>query len=167
MSPPGAGSTAGLVELIAEAKRSGEPDRLARLIPYARWMGLGLRLVDGELLGLLAYSDTLIGNAALPALHGGAIGALLESTAAFQLLWDAETLVLPKTIDITVDYLRSARPVDCWAVAIITRQGRRVANVRVEAWQEDRRRPIAIAHGHFLIVPVHDAAASGDEPAGG
>ena len=99
----------------------------------------------------------LIGNAALPALHGGSLGALLESTAHFQLLWDAETVVLPKTIDITVDYLRTGRPVDSWARAIITRQGRRVANVRVEAWQEDRARPIAIAHGHFLILPA-DAA---------
>jgi acyl-coenzyme A thioesterase PaaI-like protein len=159
------GAAAGrLVELIAEAKRAGEPGRIAQLIPYARWMGLSLRIVDGELLGLLGYSDMLIGNAALPAIHGGALGALLESTAIFQLLWDAETLVLPKTIDITVDYLRSARPVDCWAVAIITRQGRRVANVRVEAWQDDRRRPIAIAHGHFLIVPLQDGEPAGGEP---
>jgi acyl-coenzyme A thioesterase PaaI-like protein len=147
-----------LVELIAEAKRAGDPQRIASLIPYARWMGLSLRQVDGELLGLLRYSDTLVGNPALPALHGGTLGALLESTAIFQLLWDAETVVLPKTIDITIDYLRSGRPVDCWARAIITRQGRRVANVRVEAWQEDRARPIAMAHGHFLIVPLVDRA---------
>jgi uncharacterized protein (TIGR00369 family) len=142
-----------LVELIAEAKRRNEPGRLADLIPYARWMGISLRHVAGELLGVLTYSDMLIGNGALPALHGGALGALLESTAIFQLLWDAETVFLPKTIDITVDYLRSGRPVDSWAKAHLTRQGRRVANVRVETWQEDRQRPIAIAHGHFLILP--------------
>jgi len=142
-----------LVELIAEAKACGEPERLSQLIPYCRWMGISVKYVAGELLGLLGYSDMLIGNAALPALHGGSLGALLESTAHFQLLWDAETVVLPKTIDITVDYLRSGRPVDSWAKAILTRQGRRVANVRMEAWQEDRARPIAIAHGHFLILP--------------
>jgi acyl-coenzyme A thioesterase PaaI-like protein len=143
-----------LVDLIAEAKSRGEPERLAALIPYCRWMGLSIRNVGGELLGLLTYSDMLIGNAALPALHGGTLGALLESTAIFQLLWDAETVVLPKTIDITVDYLRTGRAADSWARAILTRQGRRVANVRVEAWQEDRTRPIAIAHGHFLIRPT-------------
>ena len=143
-----------LVDLIAEAKSRGEPERLAALIPYCRWMGLSIRYVAGELLGLLTYSDMLIGNAALPALHGGTLGALLESTAIFQLLWDAETVVLPKTIDITVDYLRTGRAADSWARAILTRQGRRVANVRVEAWQEDRTRPIAIAHGHFLILPT-------------
>jgi len=143
-----------LVDLIAGAKAQGEPARLAALIPYCRWMGISITHVAGELLGVLTYSDMLIGNAALPALHGGTLGALLESTAVFQLLWDAETVVLPKTIDFTVDYLRSGRPVDSWAKAILTRQGRRVANVRVEAWQEDRARPIAIAHGHFLIVPT-------------
>ena len=143
-----------LVDLIADAKSRGEPERLAALIPYCRWMGLSIRYVAGELLGLLTYSDMLIGNAALPALHGGTLGALLESTAIFQLLWDAETVVLPKTIDITVDYLRTGRAADSWARAILTRQGRRVANVRVEAWQEDRTRPIAIAHGHFLILPT-------------
>jgi acyl-coenzyme A thioesterase PaaI-like protein len=142
-----------LVDLIAEAKRLGEPSRLSELIPYCRWMGISVRNIAGDLLGVLSYSDMLIGNAALPALHGGTLGALLESTAIFQLLWDAETVVLPKTIDITVDYLRSGRPVDSFAKAILTRQGRRVANVRVEAWQEDRTRPIAIAHGHFLIMP--------------
>ena len=146
-----------LVDLIAGAKAQGEPARLAALIPYCRWMGISITHVAGELLGVLTYSDMLIGNAALPALHGGTLGALLESTAVFQLLWDAETAVLPKTIDITVDYLRTGRPVDSWAKAILTRQGRRVANVRVEAWQEDRTRPIAIAHGHFLILPA-DAA---------
>ena len=149
-------TAAGIVDRIAEAKRLGEPSRMTELVPYARWMGISMRAVGGEMLGLLTYSDMLIGNAALPALHGGALSALLESTAIFQLLWDAETVVLPKTIDITFDYLRSGRPVDTWAKGILTRQGRRVANVRVEAWQEDRQRPIAIAHGHFLILPVQE-----------
>jgi len=142
-----------LIQLLTEAKRTNQPGRLTEIIPYARFMGLSMRHVAGELLGQLTYSDMLIGNPALPALHGGTIGALLESTAIFQILWEAETIVLPKTIDITVDYLRSGRPVDTWAKGILTRQGRRVANVRVEAWQEDRTRPIAIAHAHFLILP--------------
>jgi acyl-coenzyme A thioesterase PaaI-like protein len=146
----------GLVELIAEAKRTNQPGRLTDVVPYARFMGLSMRHVAGELLGHLTYSNTLIGNPALPALHGGALGALLESTAIFQLLWEAETVVLPKTIDITVEYLRSGRPLDTWARGILTRQGRRVANVRIESWQEDRQRPIAIAHAHFLILPGED-----------
>ena len=52
---------------------------------------------------------------------------------------------------LTVEYLRSGRPVDTFARGVPTRQGRRVANVRVEAWQDDRSRPIAVASAHFLV----------------
>jgi acyl-coenzyme A thioesterase PaaI-like protein len=58
---------------------------------------------------------------------------------------------VPKTINLAVDYLRPARPVETSALGLVTKQGRRVANVRVEAWQEDRGRPVAIAHAHFLL----------------
>ena len=99
-------------------------------------------------------ADHLIGNPALPALHGGTVGALLESAAIFELLVRAETVVLPKTITLTVDYLRSGRPQDTHARAFVTRQGRRVTNVRVEAWQEDRGKLIAAAAAIFLVKPA-------------
>ena len=69
----------------------------------------------------------------------------------FSLVWAAETALLPKTITITVDYLRPARAVDTHARGIVTRLGRRVAAVRVEAWQDDRTQIVASAHAHFLI----------------
>ena len=53
----------------------------------------------------------------------------------------------------TIEYLRPARPHDTFAWGIITKQGRRVANLRVEAWQSDPDQPIAIAFAHFLIQP--------------
>jgi acyl-coenzyme A thioesterase PaaI-like protein len=93
----------------------------------------------------------MIGNPALPALHGGSTGALLESAAVFELLFRLEAVVLPKIVTITIDYLRSARPLDTHARGVITRQGRRVANMRVEAWQLDRAQPIATAHAIFLV----------------
>jgi len=140
-----------LIALITAARRSGEISQLVEAVPYASFLGISVVRIDGELLGHLRFGDHLIGNPLLPALHGGVIGALLESTAIFQLMWETEAIVLPKTITLTVDYLRSGRPVDTFARGILTRQGRRVANVRVEAWQEDRSRPIAVASAHFLI----------------
>jgi len=142
-----------LVELIEGAKKTGDYQKLIAAIPYARWLGISAELVDGELLGKLSFSEPLIGNPVIPALHGGVIGALLESTAIFRLFWDAETVVIPKTINLTVSYLRSGRPVDTFAHATITKHGRRVASVRVEAWQEDRARPIAGATVNLLITP--------------
>ncbi len=152
-----------LVELIAAAKRAGEISRLVEAVPYASFLGISVARVDGELIGQLRYAEHLIGNPVLPALHGGVIGALLESTAIFQLMWETEAIVLPKTITLTVDYLRSGRPVDTFARGLLTRQGRRVANVRVEAWQEDRSRPIAVASAHFLVETAETPA---EAPAG-
>lgn len=143
--------TTPLMQLLAECRRSGDPAPLAAAVPYARTMGVSLVLQAGELLGVLRYGEHLIGNPMLPALHGGAISALLESTAIFQLLWEVDLEAPPKTINLTVEYLRSGRPVETYARGRTTRQGRRVSNVRVEAWQTDRSRPIAVATAHLLL----------------
>lgn len=140
-----------VMELVKAARERGEPAGLAELVPFARMMGISLTLQGGELLGVMKFGEHLIGNPMLPALHGGAICALLESTAIFQLLWDGEFGAPPKTIGLTVEYLRSGRAVDTFARGVPTLQGRRVARVRVEAWQDDRARPIAAASAHFLV----------------
>lgn len=141
-----------LVERLTAAKAAGDYQQLFDVIPYAKFLGLTAQLQGTELVTTMKFSEQLIGNPALPALHGGTLGALLESAAIFELLWRAETIVLPKTITITVDYLRSAAAVDTHARGVITRQGRRVANVRVEAWQADRASPVASAHAIFMVM---------------
>lgn len=144
--------SADLVAAIRRAKAAGDPSELVRSIPYAEFLGLSLEVVGTELRAKMSYADTLVGNPALPALHGGTLSALLESVAIFQLLWESESTELPKIISITVDFLRSARPVDTFARGVITKRGRRVANVRAEAWQEDSGKPVAAAHSHFLVM---------------
>jgi len=67
---------------------------------------------------------------------------------------------VPKIVNITVDYLRSARPVDVIARATVTKQGRRMVNVFVDAWQDDRSKPVATANAHFLIKSDADAPPS-------
>ncbi|HEX4334400.1 MAG TPA: PaaI family thioesterase [Polyangiaceae bacterium] len=143
-----------LGDIVRAAKDSGNSALLVQTIPYLNFIGFTLETTHGEMLGKMAYADPLIGNPSIPALHGGTIGALLESTAIFAALLETEALVLPKIVTITIDYLRSGRPVDTYAKASITRQGRRVVNVTAEAWQEDRARPIARANAIFLIEPL-------------
>jgi acyl-coenzyme A thioesterase PaaI-like protein len=65
--------------------------------------------------------------------------------------WDGTFAPQPKTVDFSIDYLRSGKPQDAYARAVILRRGRRVANVRVEAWQDERIKPFVTAHGHFLL----------------
>lgn len=146
--------TPSLLDLLREARATGDYEPFGAAIPYARFLGIRAVVEQGELLGKLEFAPHLIGNPTLPALHGGTLGALLESTAIFRLLWGAETVFLPKTINLTIAYLRSARPVDTWAHATVTKQGRRVATVHAVAWQEERARPVASATVNLLIQPA-------------
>ena len=150
---PGGGAAPGtLIERITAAKALHDYQGMIDLVPYARFLGLTAAMEGDELITTMRYGDHLIGNPALPALHGGTLGALLESAAIFELLCRAETVVLPKTITLTIDFLRPGAPVDTHARGVVTRQGRRVTNVRMEAWQADRNAPVATAHAIFLVM---------------
>jgi uncharacterized protein (TIGR00369 family) len=139
-----------LAEQINAAKEANDPARLDAAYPYAAYLGLTASLVEGELICTMPFADKIIGNPVLPAIHGGVVGAFLESTALLTLMWELEAGPLPKTIDISIDYLRSAGPKTTYARALLTKRGRRVANVRVEAWQDNPDKPVAAAHGNFL-----------------
>lgn len=145
-----------LVAMVERARRDGDWSPVASSIPYAKFLGLSAETLEGELLMRLAFSPTLVGNPSIPALHGGTLGALLESASIFQLLSEMETVVLPKTINVTIDYMRSGRAVTTWAKATIAKHGRRVASVHAVAWQDDRNKPIASATGHFLVLGKDD-----------
>jgi uncharacterized protein (TIGR00369 family) len=121
-------------------------------IPYARSLGFSLMRDGTDVIGRMAYAEHLIGNPTIGALHGGTLGALLEFTAVCKLLTMSETARVPKTVNITVEYLRSAGCKDTFARATVTRHGRRVANVRVVAYQDDPQRPVAAATAHFLMA---------------
>jgi uncharacterized protein (TIGR00369 family) len=137
--------------LLGQARKTGDWALLADGIPFAKWVGIGVEVVNGELVTTMRYREGLIGNYSVPALHGGAIGGLLESAAVFALLHAAADVNVPRIINITVDYQRSGKAQDTFAAATITKLGRRVATVRAIAWQEHRAQPIALADAHFLV----------------
>ena len=146
-----------LTKLRAEGK-GRDLDELLEQIPYARFIGLQIEARGAEIVTKLPFAEQLVGNPKLPAVHGGVVGSMLEMTSVLQLLYDTSCARLPKTIDVSFDFLRFARCTTLHARAIVTRHGRRVANVRSELWQEDRAKPIALSHGHFLLTPL-----AGDE----
>ena len=128
-------------------------DPIIARIPYARFLGVRMELHGDEMTGILPFAEHLIGNPMLPALHGGVIGAFMEMTALAQLSIAESLMRQPRPVDVSIDYLRSGRPADTYARALIKKVGRRIANVQVEAWQESRAAPIAALHGHFLLTP--------------
>ena len=120
-------------------------------VPYVGFLGMQVELAGDEMTAVLPFAQHLVGNPMLPALHGGVIGAFMEMTALAQLSLAQPGRRVPKTIDVTIEYLRSAGPKDTYARAILRKVGRRVANVQVEAWQESRAKPVAGLTGHFLL----------------
>ena len=120
-------------------------------IPYARFLGVQVDRVEGVLQCVLPFREEIIGNAILPAIHGGVIGAFLELTALLRLVDESGTDRVAKPINFAIDYLRSAGPATTRARADIFKLGRRVAVVHVVAWQDDPSRPVASGNGKFLL----------------
>ncbi|SEV97223.1 Acyl-coenzyme A thioesterase PaaI, contains HGG motif [Cognatiyoonia koreensis] len=151
---------------VVKQRRDATLQSLIEGVPYIQFLGIRFDRRGDELTGLLPFADAHIGNPVLPALHGGVTAAFLEVTAIIELSWammwedmekgvavDTKARSLPKTIDFTVDYLRTGLPRDAYARARVTRSGRRYASVQVEAWQDNRMRPFAQANAHFLMPP--------------
>ncbi len=124
---------------------------LIAAIPYAKTLGIEAEYQEDGLLLILPYLKSNIGNPTLPALHGGAIGGFMEVCAMAELRRRTPELPFSKPIGINIDYLRRGKPVNTYARADIFKEGSRVANVRVRAWQESADKPIAALSGHFLL----------------
>ena len=120
-------------------------------VPYVRFLGMRAELAGDEMTAILPFAPHLIGNVALPALHGGVIGAFMEMTALAQLSVVAPSPRIHKTIDITIEYLRPGKAQVIYARADVRKIGRQIANVHVEAWQDQRTKLFAQATGHFLM----------------
>lgn len=121
---------------------------------YARSLGIEVRGEDAGMPVLaVEFGSNVEGRPTF--FHGGATAGLLE-TAGYAAL---HTALLAtgrdpqlKPINITVQYLAAGKSKPTFALGRITRLGRRNANVTVEAWQDDRSRPIATAVMNILMV---------------
>ncbi len=141
-----------MLDDIRKLKERGDFAAINGLIPYAGMVGLEAEVVDGAITTVLRQRDQNIGNYVIGAVHGGVVAALLEHAAILHLLYALDVSVLPRIINLSVDYLRPCLNRDTFARGSLIKQGRRIANVRIEAWQDDPAKPCAAAHAHFLIT---------------
>jgi uncharacterized protein (TIGR00369 family) len=124
--------------------------------PYAHMMGITSgRDAQGNLVLSMDFGDHVMGRPGYA--HGGAIAGLLEA-AGFATLSEAlgqedEGTANPalKPVTVTVTYFRGGLEKTTYAAAKIERMGRRVANVEVIAWQDNREKPIAMAQMNIII----------------
>ncbi len=140
-----------LREQLRLAHESNDYAPLLALIPYAGLIGIQCSREEGGVLFCLPAKRDNIGNPLLPAIHGGVIAGFMELAAALQLILFTDTGQVPKIIDFSIDYLRAGLFRDTYARCQLWRQGRRVTNVAITAWQADANEPIATARAHFKI----------------
>ena len=120
-------------------------------LPYARFLNLRTEIFGDDVTIIMPFSDHLIGNPMIPALHGGSTAALLEMAAMAKVSHTYPRLRLPRSINVSISYLRSGGPQDVYARAVIVKAGRRIAYVTAEAWQVSQKTPIAALTAHFQL----------------
>lgn len=149
--PPAAGATNSTASAW-QPPAASEPAMPPGEIPYLDY--LGIRIAPDPVLPVfrLPFAPKLVGNPMLPALHGGVIAGFAETAAILHLNQTLRSEKLPKGIDFSLDYLRSAGPEETFASCEVVRRGSRVALVHVRLWQRDPDRPIAVARSHCLLT---------------
>lgn len=146
------------LEPLRDLLRSGEAGSALDLLPYPAMLGLTFAREGDEIRLRLPFAPDLLG--APERLHGGVVAGLLEFAGLATLL-----LALPndaplprlKPLTATVDYLRAGGMRDTFAVATLTRLGRRVANLTAIAWQYDHSRPIATAKLNIILAKLSES----------
>jgi acyl-coenzyme A thioesterase PaaI-like protein len=141
-------------EQLQQARAQGDYAALLELIPYAKLIGVECSRLGDELLFRLPANKDNIGNPLLPAIHGGVIAGFMELAAALHLLVFTGSPGVPKIIDFSLDYQRAGQFRETYAKCQVCRQGRRVANVAITAWQSTQAEPIATARAHFTIEEI-------------
>jgi uncharacterized protein (TIGR00369 family) len=100
-------------------------------VPFNRLLGMRMTALEKGFARMeIPYREDLIGDPTRPALHGGALAALLDTAggaAAFSLTNTVEDRV--STIDMRIDFMRPGQLLGLIAEARVTRMGSRVTSV--------------------------------------
>ena len=125
-----------------------EIDALIAAAPYLTALGLHADPEDHAVV-VLPPLDRHVAVPGPDLLHGGVVAAFLEATASLQLCVATGGGV--RTVEFTSDFVRPVPLAPTYATATVVRLGRRLASVRVDGWQDDRDRLLAVGHGRFLV----------------
>ena len=109
------------------------------LIPFHKTLGLQLEDVsEGFAKVLITFNSTLVGDPRIQAIHGGVLASAMDAAgglAGMTTLTSMEDKI--STIDMRIDYLRSARACDIWVEGHVTRNGNRIVATYMKAYKED------------------------------
>ena len=134
-----------------------DPAKLARqfieAIPHAQALSMTIERIETGLAEIaMPYDARLVGDPNTGVIAGGAVSALMDTCGGAAVMCHPEQPIGTATIDLRIDYMRSATPgqailarAECYHVT------RAVAFVRATAFDDDRGRPVATATGAFTF----------------
>lgn len=124
-----------------------------KALPHSQ--ALGMQMVacgGGDATIDMPYDEKLIGDPKTQVVHGGAVSALMDTCCGLAVMFHPDRPIGTATIDLRIDYMRSAKPGQTIrAEATCHQMTRNVAFVRAVAMDEDRDRPVATATGAFTV----------------
>lgn len=113
--------------------------------PVAGWQGI--ETTGRANVYVMRFAMHHIGNPFIRALHGGAVGSMIELSAELDLARiiseQDQTSTRVELVSSTIDYLRVTKDTDLYARVDVIRIARRLAFLDVWCWQENEDAPVS------------------------
>lgn len=121
-------------------------------IPFNKYIGLRFIASDGEghVKMELPFKDELLGDPRIQAIHGGVLAAGLDVAGGMAAMTTLTSIYESiSTIDMRIDFLRSARSCDLVFEGLVTRKGNKIVTTSMKAYRKDDGTILAEGRGVY------------------
>lgn len=123
------------------------------MIPFNKFIGLKMDdLNDGYAKAIIEFKPELVGDVRIQAIHGGVISAAMDAVggmAAITTLNSIEDKIV--TVDMRVDYIRSARNTGLIIEANIVRSGNKIITTNMQVFSISENILVAEGRGVYNV----------------
>jgi uncharacterized protein (TIGR00369 family) len=131
---------------------AGELEARLRNAPFNAWMDLRVLALDEDAIEIgLTWKPEMVSNTEMKVVHGGVLGALIDTAADFAIAAKLGRAV--PTVDLRIDYHLPARPGNLKARARIVRLGGTLAVAEAEVFDGEGRM-VASGRGTYFTAPA-------------